>query len=54
VGGSTGGAAAPPAAAAAPDPETRLAQLKNLLDKGLFSAADFDAAKTEVIKKLVG
>jgi membrane protease subunit (stomatin/prohibitin family) len=54
VGGSTGGAAAPPAAAAAPDPETRLAQLKNLLDKGLISAADFDAAKTEVIKKLVG
>jgi membrane protease subunit (stomatin/prohibitin family) len=54
VGGAMGGAAAPPAAAAASDPETRLSQLKNLLDKGLISAADFDAAKTEVIKKLVG
>ena len=65
-GGSTGGAAAPaaavapaaaaaaPVAAAAPDPEGRLTQLKNLLDKGLISAADFDAAKADVIKKLVG
>jgi membrane protease subunit (stomatin/prohibitin family) len=36
------------------DPEARLGQLKNLLDKGLISAADFDSAKAEVIKKLVG
>ncbi len=46
--------APPPPAPAAPDPEARLAQLKNLLDKGLISAGDFDAAKTEVLKKLVG
>jgi membrane protease subunit (stomatin/prohibitin family) len=46
---------APPVAAApAPDPETRLAQLKGLLDKGLISAGDFESAKAEVIKKLVG
>jgi membrane protease subunit (stomatin/prohibitin family) len=52
-GGSSAGAA-PTAAAEPPSPETRLAQLKTLLDKGLISAADFDAAKAEVIKKLVG
>ena len=45
--------AASPAAAPA-DPEARLGQLKNLLDKGLISAADYDSAKTEVLKKLVG
>jgi membrane protease subunit (stomatin/prohibitin family) len=46
---------APPVAAApASDPETRLAQLKGLLDKGLISAGDFESAKAEVIKKLVG
>jgi membrane protease subunit (stomatin/prohibitin family) len=43
--------AAPPAAS---DYETRLGQLKSLLDKGLISAGDFDAAKAEVLKKLVG
>jgi membrane protease subunit (stomatin/prohibitin family) len=49
--------AAAAAAAAAPptaDPEARLGQLKSLLDKGLISAADFESAKTEVLKKLVG
>ena len=56
AGGDAGGSAgaAPTAAAEPPSPETRLAQLKTLLDKGLISAADFDAAKAEVIKKLVG
>jgi membrane protease subunit (stomatin/prohibitin family) len=43
-------APAPPTA----DPEVRLGQLKSLLDKGLISAADFESAKTEVLKKLVG
>jgi membrane protease subunit (stomatin/prohibitin family) len=54
-------AAAPPveaaggqAAGSAPDPEARLGQLKNLLDKGLISASDFETAKAEVIKRLVG
>ena len=45
---------ASPAPPAAPDPEQRLAQLKGLLDKGLISAGDFEAAKAEVIKRLVG
>jgi membrane protease subunit (stomatin/prohibitin family) len=53
--GAAGGAAAGSAAApAAPDAEARLGQLKNLLDKGLISAADFETAKADVIKKLVG
>ena len=34
--------------------EARLAQLKGLLDKGLISAADYDSAKADVIKKLIG
>jgi membrane protease subunit (stomatin/prohibitin family) len=34
--------------------EARLAQLKGLLDKGLISASDYDSAKADVIKKLVG
>jgi membrane protease subunit (stomatin/prohibitin family) len=41
-------------AAAAPDPEARLGQLKSLLDKGLISAGDFETAKAEVLKRLVG
>jgi membrane protease subunit (stomatin/prohibitin family) len=48
-----------PAAAAAPsapalDAEARLAQLKGLADKGLISASEFEAAKSEVLKRLVG
>jgi membrane protease subunit (stomatin/prohibitin family) len=35
-------------------PEARLAKLKSLLDKGLITAADYDSAKAEVLKKLVG
>ncbi|GGP23813.1 SPFH domain-containing protein [Silvimonas iriomotensis] len=59
----TGAGAAPavavgaPIAAAAPaadGPEARLAQLKGLLDKGLISAADYDSAKAEILKKLIG
>jgi membrane protease subunit (stomatin/prohibitin family) len=51
--------AAAPAAAAAPegpaDPiEERLAKLKGLLDKGLISQADYDSAKGELLKKLIG
>jgi membrane protease subunit (stomatin/prohibitin family) len=56
--GLAGAHAAAPAAAAppptAPDPEQRLGQLKSLLDKGLISAGDFESAKAEVLKKLVG
>lgn len=46
-----------PAPAAAPGPadaEARLGQLKGLLDKGLISASDFESAKAEVLKKLIG
>jgi membrane protease subunit (stomatin/prohibitin family) len=47
-------AAAAPAAPAAEAPEARLEKLKGMLDKGLISAADYDAAKAEILKKLVG
>lgn len=56
VGAAAAGAAAG-AAAAAPasgggDPVQRLQQLKDLLDKGLITPADYDTAKAEVLKKL--
>lgn len=35
-------------------PEARLEKLKGLLDKSLISQADFDGAKAEVLKRLVG
>jgi membrane protease subunit (stomatin/prohibitin family) len=44
-----------PAPAAAEEPvEARLEKLKGLLDKGLISAADYDTAKAELLKKLIG
>lgn len=45
--------AAPPAPAEEPI-EARLEKLKGLLDKGLISAADYDGAKAELLKKLIG
>jgi membrane protease subunit (stomatin/prohibitin family) len=47
-------AAAAPTSVAAESPEDRLGKLKGLLDKGLISAADFDNAKAEILKKLIG
>ncbi len=41
-------------AAAAEDPAARLETLKGLLVKNLISQAEFDAAKAEVLKRLVG
>ena len=41
-------------AQAADDPEARLAKLKALLEKGLVTPADYDAAKAEILKKLIG
>ena len=41
-------------AAGADASEARLMQLKGLLDKGLISSADYDSAKADVLKKLVG
>ncbi len=54
----TAAAAAPVATAAVPSaaetPEARLTTLKELLDKGLIAQADYDTAKAEVLKKLIG
>ncbi|WP_035055767.1 SPFH domain-containing protein [Andreprevotia chitinilytica] len=47
-------AQAAPVAAAADPLQAKLAQLKGLLDQGLIAQADYDAAKAEVIKKLIG
>ena len=48
-------AAAPAAAApAADDPTARLEKLKGMLDKGLIGQADYDSAKAEILKKLIG
>ena len=48
-------AAAPTAAtASAADPVARLAQLKSMLDQGLIAQADYDTAKADILKKLVG
>ena len=43
-----------PVAPVVDSPEARLGQLKGLLDRGLISAADYDGAKTEILKKLIG
>ena len=52
---SMSGAAAPAAAAvAADDPSARLEKLKGLLDKGLIAQTDYDAAKAEILKQLIG
>ncbi|HEX8955181.1 MAG TPA: SHOCT domain-containing protein, partial [Burkholderiaceae bacterium] len=47
-------AAAAPATASSADPVARLAQLKSMLDQGLIAQADYDAAKADILKKLVG
>ena len=36
------------------DPQAKLAKLKSLLDGGLISQEDFDKAKAEVLKQLIG
>jgi membrane protease subunit (stomatin/prohibitin family) len=53
--GAPAASAAPAAPEAAADSiEERLAKLKGLLDKGLISQADYDSAKGELLKKLIG
>ncbi|GAA5165714.1 SPFH domain-containing protein [Viridibacterium curvum] len=47
-------AAAAPATPAAEAPEVRLEKLKTMLDKGLISQADYDGAKAEILKKMIG
>ena len=45
----------PPAApAATEDPQAKLQKLKTLLDNNLISAEDYDKAKAEVLKQLIG
>lgn len=48
--GNTAASGAAPAAAEAP--QNKLAQLKGMLDQGLITQADYDAAKAEILKKL--
>ena len=45
---------AAPQAAGNNDPQARLAQLKALLDQGLITAEDYEKAKAEVLKQLMG
>ena len=40
--------------AAAQDHQAKLTQLKTMLDNGLISQADYDSAKAEVLKQLIG
>lgn len=42
------------AAPATEDPQAKLTKLKTLLDNGLISQQDYDAAKAEVLKQLIG
>ena len=46
--------AAAPQAAGNNAPQARLAQLKALLDQGLITAEDYEKAKAEVLKQLIG
>lgn len=39
---------------ASEDPQEKLSKLKSLLDKGLISQEDYDQAKAEVLKRLIG
>ena len=50
--GGIGGMSSTPAAATNEPPEIKLTKLKDLLDKGLITQQDYDAAKTEVLKQL--
>ena len=36
------------------DPQAKLVKLKSLLDGGLISQEDYDKAKAEVLKQLIG
>jgi len=46
--------ASAPAAAVADPAEARLEKLKGMLDKGLIAQTDYDAAKAEILKQLIG
>ena len=46
--------AAPAGAAGGDDPQARLAKLKSMLDQGLITQEDYDQAKAEILKQLIG
>jgi membrane protease subunit (stomatin/prohibitin family) len=52
--GAAGAAAAPAAPAAVDDPAARLEKLQALLERKLISQLEFDTAKAEILKKLIG
>jgi len=54
AGAAVAPAAAAAAAPAADAPEARLETLKTMLDQGLITQTDYDTAKAEVLKKLIG
>ncbi len=54
LGAAMQGGAQATAAPPAETPEARLEKLKTMLDKGLISQADYDNAKAEILKKLIG
>ena len=47
-------AATPQAPAQQETPETKLVRLKELLDKGLITQDDYDVAKAEILKQMIG
>ena len=51
---ATSPATAAPGAPASDAPEVKLARLKSLLDGGLITQTDYDAAKAEVLKQITG
>ncbi|MDD3353302.1 SPFH domain-containing protein [Zoogloea sp.] len=53
-GGTSSTPLAAPSPTAVDEPEARLVKLKTLLDKGLVTQQDYDAAKAEILKKLIG
>jgi membrane protease subunit (stomatin/prohibitin family) len=54
VAANAAGAGAAGVAPGGGDAAARLAQLKGLLDQGLIAQADYDNAKAEILKKLIG
>lgn len=52
--GSVPAAVPAPAVPAADDPTAKLGKLKGLLDQGLITQEDYDTAKAEVLKKMLG
>lgn len=54
AGAAATGAPAQPQSPAPEAPEARLAKLKGMLDQGLITQDDYDKAKAEILKQLIG